>query len=230
MKKLFAILFCLLSLPMWAQIDTGSRQADMELAGFVNKNVEYDNSEGSRYLNEAFVPAKINRSKKTHLVRFNVVENTIEVKRTDSKIMSLSESNNYFIELLDGSNKIYVTREYTDDNGKLKTTFFEEMRDTDQYALYMKEQIIYVRPQETKTHYEQSKYGKFIAGRTKFYFQEKNTEFSALKEIPKKKKAFLSLFGEHAKSMEQFLKKEKVKTDNRADISKILDHYFTLKV
>ena len=229
MKKLTGFVFFLLSFPAVAQIDTGSNQVDVELSGFVNPRPEYDNSEGSRYLFEDFIPAKINDSEKTHFVRFDVVENTIEVQKSGTKIISLSKDKEYTIELLNGSNKIYRTLSYSDKKGNLKTTFFEEIKKTHHYTLYSKEQIFYVPPKETKVHYEESKYGKFIEGRTKYYFMEDSSEASVLIEIPKRKKTLIDLFGEHSDSMEQFIKKERIKIDEEEDTIKILDHYFKLK-
>ncbi|RKN81070.1 hypothetical protein [Ulvibacterium marinum] len=229
MRKLTGLIFFLISFCVVAQIDSGSNQVDMELASFVNPRPEYDNSEGSRYLFEDFTPAKINDSQKTHLVRFDVVENTIEIQKSETKIISLPKDQEYTIELLNGSNKIYRTLSYNDKKGDLKITFFEEIKKTHHYTLYSKEQIFYVPPKETKVHYEESKYGKFIEGRTKYYFVEHSPESSRLIEIPKKKKTLINLFGKYSSPMAQFIKKEKIKIEEEEDAFKILDHYFKLK-
>ncbi len=86
MKKKIALLLSLLSLSLSGQIHQ-DRNGDIdELVFYISTvNTEYDKAEGSRYLNATFVPARINGLTETQFIRFNVVENTIELKKNDGK-------------------------------------------------------------------------------------------------------------------------------------------------
>lgn len=199
-----------------------------ELTFYVKSNntLYDDEAKGSRYLNEKFVPAKINAVKETQLVRFNVVENTIEIKGENDAILTLSKSYAYSIALLDGSNTTYETHSYITQDGKKEVSFFEKIYTTELYALYLKERIIYNPGKKAKSSYEQDTPGKFLKGNTIFYVADLTSKKEGLLTIPKKKKNLSSIFFDQTKSVEKFIKKEKLKLDKKEDLIEIMNFYF----
>jgi hypothetical protein len=118
MKKLIFTVAWLIVTGIFAQIQQPRNDSFNELVFFVGtNNPEFEKAEGSRYLNADFVPARVNQIRETQLVRFNVVENAIEVKKGSEQIMTLSTSYKYTITLLDGSDKTYETLSFRDETG-----------------------------------------------------------------------------------------------------------------
>ncbi|TMM53147.1 hypothetical protein FEE95_18940 [Maribacter algarum] len=198
-----------------------------ELVFYVGTNsIEYDDeSEGSPYLSEAFIPANINGLKETQFVRFNAVESIIELKDMDD-VLTLSNSYDYIIELLDGSEKMYETHVFINEDRTTGSSFFEKLHSSEKYTLFLKERIIYTPPKKAKSSYEQDVPGKFKKGRALFYLTDLNLTNDSLMEVPRKKKNFLSLFKGKRKSVEKFMKMEKLKPEKKEDIIRILNFYF----
>ena len=228
MKTYLLIIFSLTTLFVSAQLQQVNNGSIDDLVFFVSTNNKiYDKeAKGSRYLNKEFIPARINTIKEVQLIRFNAVENTIEIKDSEDKILTLSKSYDYSVKLLDGSNKLYETHAYMDEDGVKVISFFEKIHTTEKYTLYLKERIIYVPTKKAKSSYEQDVPGKFKKGNTIFYVTDLNQKNTGLVAVSKKKKALSLLFKEKTKDIEKRIKKEGLKIDKRKDIITILNFYF----
>lgn len=228
MKTYLLITFSLTSFFASAQLQQVNNGSIDDLVFFVSTNTKiYDKeAKGSRYLNEEFIPARINTIKEVQLIRFNAVENTIELKDSKDKILILSKSYDYSIKLLDGSNKLYETHSYIDEDGAKAISFFEKIYTTEKYALYLKERIIYKPGKKATSSYEQDLPGKFKKGNTIFYVTDLNPKNTGLIAVSKKKKTLSVLFQKQAKTIDKFIKKEGLKMDKKEDIISILNFYF----
>lgn len=228
MKTYLLLIFSLTIFFASAQLQQVNNGSIDDLVFFVSTNNKiYDKeAKGSRYLNEEFIPARINTIKEVQLIRFNAVENTIEMKDSENKILTLSKSYDYSIKLLDSSNKLYETHSYINKDGAKAISFFEKIHTTEKYALYVKERVIYIPGKKATSSYEQDIPGKFKKGNTIFYVTNLNPKKKGLIEVPKKKKNLSILFQEQAKTIEKRMKKESLKMDKREDIITILNFYF----
>ncbi|MFS4493860.1 hypothetical protein [Maribacter sp. 2308TA10-17] len=231
MKIYVIIAFYLISISASAQIQQTNNGSLNELVYYVGTNTKKydDEAEGLRYLTEQFTPATINGITETQLVRFNVVENTIEIKDENNKVLTLSQSYDYTVKLLDGSNKTYETHSFIDENGNKSITFFEKLYGNENFRLYLKERIIYIPAKKSTSSYEQDVPGKFKKGNTIFHITDFISNSSILIEVPKKGKKLAILFKDQAKYMEKFIKHEKLKTDQKEDLIKIFNSYFNLQ-
>lgn len=210
-----------------AQIVQPRNDSFNELVFFVGTNNPlYNGAEGSRYLNEEFVPARINDIKETQLVRFNVVENTIEIKESSGNVLSLSKSHKYVIKLLDGSNSHYETLAYKDEDGKTATTFFEKLHETKDFSLFLKERIKFIPAKPEKSSYEKAVPAKFIKGNKIFYVIGFPNNPNGMTALPGKRKSFLKLFRNKAKPIEKFIKANKLDIDQKESVIKILEYFF----
>ncbi|MEK6154744.1 hypothetical protein WIW50_15860 [Flavobacteriaceae bacterium 3-367] len=226
MKRTILLALCLAGLSAQGQIQRPNNETFNELAFFVGTNNPiYDEAEGSRYLLEEFVSARINGMEKVQLLRFNVVENSIEIKRENGEVMGLDRSTPYRIALLDGSGRWFETRPYRDERGKLQTTFFERLHRGEGYTLYFKENIKFVPKKPAKSSYEQDVPAKFKREGARFYLQGLGPEGEVV-ELPRKRKNLVPLFGERAGEMEKHIKKQKLDPYKREDLVKLLDFYF----
>lgn len=227
MKKIFIPLVLFVVIHGYSQINQQYNDSFNELAFFVETNNSvFDNAQGSRYLKEEFAPAKINDLEKVYPVRFNVVMNTIEVKRPDGTVLSLDKSTKHVVRLLDGSYKVYEDNFYIDDNGNKRRTFFEKIHKGDGYELFIKENIKFFPKKPSKSSYEPEVPAKFLKQKDKYYVKNLNSDSETLIKVPAKKKLFLKLFDENSDSFKSFYKKSKLKLDNKNDIIKIMDVYF----
>ncbi len=226
MKKTILCILLLVLTYSHAQIAQPKNDSFNELVFFVGTNTsKYDKAEGSRYIANDFKSAKINNYAQTQLVRFNIIENLIEVKKADGTIMSLSKSYPYTITFLDGSNKVYETRAYVDDEGNQRNTFFEKIHTANSYSLFLRSRVKYIPGRPEKSSYEPAKPAKFV-GLDPVYHVTDNSDSKNLLQIPTKKKQFLRLYKNKSKELDAFIKQNKLRLDTSKDLIAALDFYY----
>jgi len=228
MCKFIFFILCLSTIPLPAQVEEVSNETLDRLGDFVRfNNPKYDNTEGSPYLNEVFTPAKINDSRETKFIRFNVVENRIEVKVDESRALRLDYSAFYRIKLLDGSNKIYETHSYLNEKGNPENAFFELIHEDAKFRLFLKERIKYIyKPDTKKTGYDEEKSAKFLKVRDVYYLENLVKPSNNIMAVPRKKKNLSILFNDHSKSIAKFIKDEKLGLDEKNDLIAIFNFHF----
>lgn len=205
-KLLFYILF---SNGLFAQIQQTNNGSFNELTFFVSaNNKQYSDAEGSRFLNEEFVPCEIVGFSETKFVRFNVVENVIEIKSGDGKVMTLSFNKYFVLKLLDGSNKEYVVRSYVNDIGKEDISFFEKVFQNNKFTIFLKENIRYMPAKPAKSSYERAVSSKFIQGNDVHYYSLNEPSVFLIKQIPIKKKLFLRCLENNRNQLRNLLKRK----------------------
>lgn len=229
MKKIpITIIFLICSIGV-AQVQNQqlNRLSDLEFYVRTN-NPTYSTAEGSRYLNDEFLPARINGIQKTQLLRFNVPDNVVEVMNSKNEIMALSFKKGYNIKIMDDLFKVYETHQYLDKDGKKQTTFFEKLYEEGNFKLYLKENIKFTPAKKAKSGYEPAKPATFIKVNDTFYTLGFNTESELLTALPLKRKKLIPLFGEHAQTMEKMIKSEKLNIKDKEDLTALFVAYFKL--
>ena len=228
-KSLFIFILCLASMSIFSQLQNKVSQNGAQTELYFNNPVKttstFSKVIGSPYLNEKFLPASVNKLEMTYFVRFNAVENNIEFRGENDVIMTLSKSNTYEIELLDGSNKEYETHSYKDEDKGVSTTFFEKIYVHNDFVIYLKENIYFTPVRLAKHSFEAHRPGKFTKAKETFYATDITSESKKLTELPKREKQFAALFGEHAARIKQFIKKEKLEIDIKEDLIRIMKFY-----
>ncbi|NAS11173.1 hypothetical protein [Poritiphilus flavus] len=226
---LITVVFALALAPcLNAQINRPRNDSFNELLFFVGTNtIKYDETEGSPYLYEDFLPAQINNIKETKMVRFNAVENVIEVKQGEN-ILGLTMSKAYSVKLRDGSERIFEIHPVETENGKQEKVFLEKVFSNDKFMLYMKENIRYVEAKPAKSSYDQPIPAKFVKNKNSFYLIEQDSEGQKLVLLPKKKKTLIKTFGDKGKTIDKKIKKEGLKLNEKNDMVTILSYYYNL--
>ncbi|WP_343485453.1 hypothetical protein [Allomuricauda sp. d1] len=200
-----------------------------DLGFFVEvNNSKYAGAEGSKYLFDEFVPAKINQVKTSHAVRFDVVDNIIEFKDSERETKGLSAEKEYSIVLQDGSSRVFVTKKFIDDYGKSSNTFFEKMYANEYFELFKKERIKFQEAKPAKSSYEPEKPAKFVGLPDAFYLDFKDDNSEELVKIPRKRKKLKEFFGKEYPSIEKFAKKNDLDFDSATHLVKIINHYIEL--
>jgi len=186
---------------------------------------KYNSSKGSPYLNEEFTPAKINDIEETKLVRFDAVEQNVEVMISGNKVVALDNSKSYIISLLDDSKKVYETLKYIDAKGNVNTSFFELLDSTINYKIYLKEKKKFFKKVKTKG-YGDAEPAQFKKIKSEFYVTDFKNQSDQLLTIPQKFKSFTEFFQDDSNSIKKFVKENKLKIGNPNDLVKIFKYYF----
>ena len=229
MKNYLLLTLLLICSCLGAQINNGNVNSLSDLQYYVRtNNPSYSTAEGSRYLNDEFLPARINGIQQTQLVRFNVPDNIVEVKKSNNEIMGLSISPGYVIKLQDGSSKIYETHSYLNKEDKTETTFFEKIYEKGSFKLYLKENIKFTEAKPAKSGYEPAKPAKFSKGNDTFYVMGFGGTENTMTALPKKRKALMEIFGEHGQAIAKKIKADKLDLKKAADLSAVFKTYFEL--
>ena len=229
MKNYLLLALILICASLGAQINNGNLNSIGDLQYYVRtNNPAHSAAEGSRYLSDEFLPARINNIQETQLVRFNVPDNIVEVKKSNNEIMGLSIVVGYVIKLQDGSAKIYETHEYINKEDQTQTSFFEKIYQEGDFKLYLKENIKFTPAKPAKSGYEPAKPAKFSKGNNTFYVLGFGNKDKKLTALPKKRKALLPLFGEHASEIGKKIKSEKLDLKKSEDLTTVFKIYFEL--
>ncbi|MFD2585884.1 hypothetical protein ACFSQJ_03010 [Croceitalea marina] len=226
-KRIIFGLAILYTLSGYSQLQPPNSNSTLQdLAFFIDvNNKKYANAQGSKYIYADFKLAKIEGLSGSHLVRFDPVDNIIQLKKEDNKILSLSKKYQYKIELLDGTG-IYETQQFINTDGKIENTFFESIHTSKKYKLYKKHRIKFQPAKPAKSSYEPATDPEFIPLDAIYYVMNLEKNPGHLLELPRKKKVFLNFFGNRAKEMSKYIKTQNLKTSSEQDLIKILNYYF----
>ncbi|MGB5238340.1 MAG: hypothetical protein WBN59_11970 [Flavobacteriaceae bacterium] len=188
---------------------------------------QYNGTLGSPYLNEVFVPCKINEIPETQLARFNAYNGTVEVKISKTKVVLLGDAVTYIIRLNDGSGKTYYTGNYYDSKGELKNSFFELIHESDAFDLYLKEKIKYNKAVKAEG-YKDAEPPSFKKADGSYFITDLWEKTPRLVLLPKRTSAFMELFPGQAKALKKFSREQKLKLDNAEDLVQIINHALLL--
>lgn len=227
MKQFFLLILLSISISfVHAQDSYISTNPNNSRVEFIQKaqipNVN-EKAEGSRYITEGFSPAIINNSAITYAVRYNAVDDLMELRDENSKILIIDKNKEYIIKFNDGSNKLYQTVTYKDGKRGFAISIWV---DENKNGLFIKEKIKF-SPEKPKIGYDLANNPAKYA-RVKDAFYMRDGENSPLKELSSNKKKFLTAFKGKEKKVQNFIKKENLKINNKEDLMKIMLFYFSL--
>ena len=181
-----------------------------------NRYLEF---EGSPYMQEEFFQGAISASKKKYenlLLRFNYYEGYFEFKENDEiKYIDPIQSN---IDTVWLNEHIFVPVNYFIGNA-LKKSFMELLK-TGSTKVYLRKFIVLLEPQEAKG-YADAKPARFSQGPEEIYIQTGDgaaIEFKGKKSIPE-------IFQDHSNELENYSKKNKLKSKDPDDIIKLCIYY-----
>lgn len=226
MKPFFLLLLFLQVTSLSSQIleiSDKSLDAAVFTVNLMNRN--YDSAIGTPYINDEFLPAKINNSTVTQLVRFNCTDDEVEVMQKNNKILLLDLEKNQKIALSDGSERVYHIYKFRDEKNKSQVTFLELIKEAKPYRLYKKERKRYI-PNQNAEGYREATPEEFVSIRDIYFITDFISNNDGLLEIPVKKKNFFSFFGKYRKLLENFAKSQKLDYQDSKDLIEIVDFYF----
>ena len=226
MKKIVQIYYLLFATLLGAQTQNLSGDI-MDTSAYLESltNPIYDDIEGSPYLQETFVPARINGAEETKFVRFNAFDNAIEVNLGNGQMIILDKRTTYLFEVLDGSNRVYQTLTYRNDEDQIGMGFFERIYVDEMFALYLKERVKLVRGVKDQQAYGGDRPDKFLKVNDIYFISNFRSKTPDLLEVPRKRKDFFRFFPKREKEIEKFVKQEKLDVNTAKDIVSIFEYY-----
>ena len=169
---------------------------------------------GSIYLNDDFMPAKINDDNRIISVRYDAYRDQMEIKK-DNDIYYLPKQTNYFLKFLT-DNKIYRVYKNNEKDG-----FFLMIHNDKKIQLLLKEKIELLEEIKPKNGYEKYKPAELKKVKNNFYFGFND---NSTKNIPKNKKELLELFPSQNNELEKYIKANKIKLSKQDDLIKLTSY------
>ncbi|MEL7271335.1 MAG: hypothetical protein AAGL34_17320 [Bacteroidota bacterium] len=179
--------------------------------------------EGSPYLNDEFVPAKVEGLNTTQLVRFNAYDDEMEIRVDGNKVYKLPNPKSVRVVLLDDSRKVYLLDTYPRDEGVEQQGFFELIHEGEGFLLLLKERMKFLREVKAEA-YQKAEPARFKKAKEVFYIKQSN--FDEYQEVPSKQKAFLKLFpAANVKTVKSTIKGEKLKLSDAEDVASLFSRF-----
>jgi len=176
----------------------------------------YVNVKGTPYLSEFFMPATIYPDDDLFFVKYNVVDDEVEVKLSATRTIILNNSfKKYTIVFKESKEKIVTL----DEDGKKDPSYFFEVKKTDKASIYKKKTKNFIQATKATDNYSKDKPARFSKLEEIFYIQL--TPEGSVKELPKKKKAFLAMFQNNQNDVKDFIGKNKIKLNKEEDLVKL---------
>lgn len=210
--------------------NTAYNQRDNFGQAYFNPNVylkQFKDFEGSPYLMEDYVLAKINDNKINRLVRFNKYSGKIEVQVAENKAIELPDDKSFEIRLLNGTDRYFKTGKYLSMDGKKEYSFFEKVYDGTGFTLFKKENVRFIKSKEAGA-YSNPKPAKFQNQNPTFLLQKKGSFSDQVVELSNNRKKFLSMFPEKEKEvLKSFIKENKSDLKEKNDMVNILKEIYS---
>ncbi|WP_457618905.1 hypothetical protein [Lutibacter sp.] len=174
------------------------------------------------YINNTFLSARINNSKKTFNIRYNVYKDEMEIKENDT-IYFLPKNIGFTINFQNIDKAYQVFRSSL----KNKESYFVLLFKGNKLSLLLKERI------DVQTRFIARKgfvgYLPPTLTRLKDLFYVGYTNDSTSLQLPIRKKYFYNLFLDKSSSVASFTKRNKLNYKNKKDLIKIFAYYNSLK-
>lgn len=221
-NKYAVITLLLLRISGYSQIQDNNQDL---LQGKTLTSFDFRSNElvGSIYVNEEFLLAKLSNREDQYLMRYNAYQDEMEFKKGD-KIFNLSKNLNYLINF-QGINKTYQVYNYIE-NKESVPGFFVVLYNGDNISLLTKEKIKFYEEVKAKTGYDKYKPPTMRRLDDKFYIGYKK---SVAKELPRKEKDILDLFGSKYAKIESYAKTNKLGFKKEEDLIQLFMYYDSLK-
>lgn len=184
----------------------------------------YINVKGSPYLTEFFVPATVYPDDDLFFVKYNAVDDEIEVKLSATKTIILDNSFKKYIIVFKESGETFTT---LDDAVNNKPAYFIDVKKTDNVSLYKKKTKDFIQATKATDNYSKDKPAHFSKLEEVFYIQL--TPEGPAKLISKKKKSFLAMFKNNQNDIKNFIGDNKIKLTKEEDLIELISFINNLK-
>lgn len=219
-KYILTFIVFFLSITMYCQDQERHRIIDVITDMTILKQSYYDvdNTKGSPYLNQNFIPAVVGDAKINALLRYDVHNDEFEfVNGKDTLLLNKTEQFNTIT--LPGTNTKYKLVEY-DKKGKLAPGYLIWLYEKNNLILFKKQNIVYNKERIAKSSFEKDTPANFERIKDTYYLKDHNKVIS---EFPSNKKGLLKLYPEKKAELEAFIKQNNIDFEKEPDIIKVVN-------
>ncbi|MDG1040292.1 MAG: hypothetical protein P8H13_00770 [Polaribacter sp.] len=208
------------------------QELDNNLNHLVSSNslttfANYDTSiKGSPFVQENYEDAKISKlDKRTFSTMYNAHRDFMEILKDGGTQYFLPSKKYPYQVVFLNSNKTYKAYSFKDKKGT-KYGFFKLATNNTLSNLLVREEIILKDAIKPKTGYGEYTPSKFNREKDTFFINFTKNDIAI--SLSKKKKSFYKAFSSHSKSIEKFVKSNKLNIKKENDLAKIITYYNTL--
>lgn len=175
---------------------------------------------GSPYTQKMFAQAKVGTLEQKNFMRYNVFNDEFEFISSQKDTLILDKIEDFGTIIFPETNKKFQLIAYTNSKNKLFYGYLINLKETNGFTLFKKENIIFTEEKIAKTSLEVNMPAKFVKSGDTFFLKNKDKGTS---EFPENKKGLLKLFPDKKEAIELFLKENKTDFDSETDLMKIID-------
>jgi len=226
MKTFFLLpLLSLLTLHSFAQQGisySGGTSTKMDYAFLSLKNDNDMGVKGSKYLSDNFIRATISDfEEKVFAVRYDIFNDQMEFQGGNNQIYIMNkEEKTRKITFLD-SNYTYSIFDYKSDEGSTRSGYFTALSASGNFKLLKKNKVIFIEEKASATGYDPPKPAMYKKTKDRYYISIGDAPAVL---IDTNKKRFVTLFKGQEKDALSFIKKNKIKLSNDADLIKFVNY------
>lgn len=223
MKLIVIIIFSLLSSTLFAQNELIMGSGSATYIHNKNESVDAD-ALGTPYINDEYLPATINYVNKgdvyTESLRYNAVDDEMEFENK-GQLYRLEKQNGLIIDFV---TQEYICKSYQE-GGTEHLGYFQNILTKEALALYTKKEIKYIPKRKATSAYTKDTPAQYQRAKDKFYVDIGNK----ITEIPSSRKKASKLFLNKEDDVFKFLKKNKINTQDKKDLIKLVEFVDNLK-
>lgn len=196
-----------------------------ELYGISKEDLR--NIQGSPYETGFFQPGNLYNNDKLVApnipLRYNIFSDEIEINNSfdsaNENVSVLLKSPEIFVSI---SNDVYVYVENM--TSKDESGYFKVLFEGVHFDLYEKSSVTYVEKRFAETNYQQDQPARFVR-KDIYYLVNKKGRFF---ELPSNRRKFLSVFNEHNKEINSFIRDKKLDIKDKNHLTEITKYFNTL--
>ena len=178
---------------------------------------------GSSYINESFSPAKINDKNEIYAIRYNALQDKMEIDKSGS-IYNLN-TNLISSITFNTINKTYKVYTYEDITNNKQKGFFVVLFSGSKLSLLLQEKIKYIEERIAKNGYEDYTPPTLKRVNDMLFFADEN---GIVKELSNRKKDVLAIFSSKENEIELYIKENKLNYKKEKDLITIFSYYNSL--
>jgi hypothetical protein len=183
----------------------------------VTKQKESDPAQGSMYINDKYLPAKINGQEKVLMLRYNAYQDSFEENNPQEEyINGLPKTPNSVIKFV-GTNKTYAMTDFKDKDGLLSNGYLIVLCDTPKVKIYKREHITFVKETHPQNSYQSYKPARYSRGSDEFYISINGQPAILFDD----KKDIISLMPERKKEINEYFKQNKLELESTENVNKL---------
>lgn len=197
-----------------------AQQTNVDMSGSVGlvytRRAPSEAATGSQYFIENFMPARVDNSSEISTIRYNAYSDELEVK-VNEEIKVLQPKENQIITLVNNK-AAYQYVEYINKENIASQNYLVLVSNLPNLKIYKKEKVNLIPEVHPSGGYQKYKAPMYKKMDPEYYVKVKD---GSIVLMPSKRKEIVSLFPGKEKEVEEFIKNNKISTDEDEDLARL---------